>query len=144
MHARLRVKLKALAAESRIIRGEEKRARKGWRRLAQKQIAPDAQAVLHAEFDNLHRHRTFDVRVESRATLLAYAFLRGKPYATAETAGARKPPIDRVANIALRFSGDGGPASIKILADETLAKVRLWMGRLPEAEVAEAAEAVAS
>jgi hypothetical protein len=123
------VKLKALAAEARIIRGEEHRARKGWRRLAKKQIGPDAQAALHAEFDSLHRHRTYDVRTESRATLLAYAFLRRRPYARTE-ASSRKVPLDRVANIALRFS------DARVLA-EVIEAVRLWTGQAPEAEAAE-------
>ncbi|HEY1878483.1 MAG TPA: hypothetical protein VGG68_00975 [Caulobacteraceae bacterium] len=137
MYAKLRVKLKALAAEARIIRGEEHRARKGWRRLAKKQIGANAMVALHAEFDSLHRHRTYDVRTESRATLLAYAFLRKRPYELTETAGARKAPIDRVANIALRFSEER--ALSKVMAD-----VRLWMGRLPEVEAAAAAAEAAS
>jgi len=34
---------------------------------------------------SLHRHRTWDVRNEQRATFLARAFLQGKPYKTIES-----------------------------------------------------------
>jgi hypothetical protein len=124
MHAKLRVKLKSLAAEARIIRHEEGRARKTWRRLAEKQIALDARAALHAEYDSMHHHRTAILRRDVRATGLAYAFLRGVPYLKVEQPPeARKPapgpddaprralrptrrvPVADVANIAFRFTG---------------------------------------
>lgn len=54
----LRVKLKSLAEEARIIRREERRTN----------------GVLRAE---LHMHRIGIVRYESRATHLAYGFIRG-------------------------------------------------------------------
>lgn len=56
----LRVKIKSLAEEARIIRQEEKRAG-------------------HPYCHGLRDHRVSVVRFESRATLLAYAHLRGKP-----------------------------------------------------------------
>ena len=55
----LKVKIKSLAAESRIIRQEEYRSK----------------GELRGE---LHNHRVTVVRNESRATHLAYDFLRGK------------------------------------------------------------------
>ena len=54
----LRVKLKSLAEEARIIRREEQRTH----------------GALRAE---LHQHRIGVVRNESRATHLAYGFIRG-------------------------------------------------------------------
>ncbi len=56
----LRVKIKSLAAEARIIRKEERRAGGGY---------------IQQE---LWLHRTRDVRGEARATLLAYGFIRGR------------------------------------------------------------------
>lgn len=54
----LRVKLKSLAEEARIIRREELRA--------------------HGEIrEELYRHRIDTVRAEARATHLAYGFIRG-------------------------------------------------------------------
>lgn len=63
----LKVKIKSLAAEAGIIRLEERRARKC--------------DQLRCE---LHEHRVKDVRREQRHSLLAYAFLRGVPYAKVE------------------------------------------------------------
>ena len=55
----LKVKIKSLSEESKIIRLEEKKSRD--------------------ELQNrLHYHRTQDVRNESRAAQIAYAYLRGK------------------------------------------------------------------
>ena len=65
----LRVKLKSLAAEAKIIRAEEERARK--------------RGDFHL-VNELHDHRVFVVRRQTRATLLAYQFLRGVPYAKVE------------------------------------------------------------
>jgi hypothetical protein len=63
----LKVKIKSLAEEARIIRLEEARSEPG----SQQQI-------------ELHAHRVHDVRREQRASLLAYAFLRGVPLAAVE------------------------------------------------------------
>jgi hypothetical protein len=121
MHAKLRCKLKSLAAEARIIRFEEQRARKGWRRLALKQIAPDTQIALHGEYDGLHRHRTHDLRIETRAALLAYAYLRGRDYRAVENAtNGRRPPVARIANIVNRFGG--------VIPETTMDTIRDWLG----------------
>jgi hypothetical protein len=65
----LRVKIKSLAEEARIIRHEEHRASAYHR------------GLLCAK---LRDHRVKEVRPEARAALLAYAFLRGRPYTTVE------------------------------------------------------------
>lgn len=64
--AMLRVKLKSLAAEARIIRHEE-------RRYAGTALQPE-----------LWLHRTRDVRAEARATHLAYGFIRGRTFGQME------------------------------------------------------------
>lgn len=64
----LKIKLKSLAAEARIIRQEEMKARFSKR--------PEVQD-LRAQ---MHEHRVKDIREEARATLLAYSFIRGKKY----------------------------------------------------------------
>lgn len=72
----LRVKLKSLAEEARIIRLEERRANG------------------HRNFDlqqNLREHRIRIVRREARATLLAYQYLRGLPFASCES---KAPTLD--------------------------------------------------
>lgn len=65
----LKVKIKSLAEEARIIRKEELRAR-GYDELR----------------EQLYLHRIHDVRDESRATQLAYAYLRGREYGACEHA----------------------------------------------------------
>lgn len=67
--AMLKVKIKSLAAESKIIRSECKKHRN---------------ARFGVIADELYTHRTWNVRRESRATNLAYAFIRGKDYKTVE------------------------------------------------------------
>jgi hypothetical protein len=61
----LKVKIKSLAEESRIIHKEELRSRGDLRFL-------------------LRHHRVHDVRHECRATLIAYNFLRGIAYSRTE------------------------------------------------------------
>lgn len=75
----LRVKIKSLAVEARIIRTEERKAK-----------ARGERALL----DGLHTHRIFDVRIAARRTLLAYGYLRGKSYRE----------IERVCNTPLHSS----------------------------------------
>jgi len=69
----LKVKVKSLAAEAKIIRKEEKRCKNSSLR------------------NGLYRHRIDVVRYESRHTNLAYGFLRGRTYSQIES-GAKKPP----------------------------------------------------
>lgn len=73
---KLKVKIKHLAEEARIIRAEERKANK------------------LGEYDlqnSLHLHRTGKLRREARATLLAYQFLRGIPYAACEPSAKTLP-----------------------------------------------------
>lgn len=73
----LRVKLKSLAEEARIIHIEEKRAN----------------FTRDFELQNqLREHRLSIVRNESRKTLLAYQFLRGVPYSAVERPNSK--PVD--------------------------------------------------
>jgi hypothetical protein len=79
----LKVKLKSLAEESRIIRNEEKRCGK---RLSQIRAKVVAAAGQEREFlaptenlrEELYLHRIHDVRDEARATHIAYGYLRGR------------------------------------------------------------------
>lgn len=69
----LRVKVKSLAEEARIIRREERRARFG---------------DLRGE---LHWHRISDVRLEARATHIAYGLVKGLPIERIEKPRAERP-----------------------------------------------------
>lgn len=107
----LKVKIKSLAAEARIIRLEEQKA------LGRKKPDP----VLYL---SLRYHRTKDVRGEQRASLLAYAFVRGKAYAAAEKPAATNPPdMVRVKKLIEKFGGQ--PYQPYKVADEELTAWRV-------------------
>jgi len=88
----LKVKIKSLAAEARIIRHEEHRARKY-----------DVDGAPSLLFWGLRSHRTCDVRREARASLLAYGFLRGRTYALMEAKSYDDPPMSRVAELVKKY-----------------------------------------
>ena len=73
----LKVKIKSLAAESKMIRLEEKKTR-------------DTFLKSH-----LQSHRIWDVRRESRAAQLAYAYLRGHPLSVVEGKAHRDFRVDK-------------------------------------------------
>jgi len=81
----LKVKIKSLAEEARIIRKEEKR---------------EANKYHKRE---LRDHRIGTVRDEARAAQLAYAFLRGKPYYTLEAKVHSEPNWKRVKDLVVKY-----------------------------------------
>lgn len=84
----LKVKVKSLAEEARIIRKEEKKT-VGYRR------------------ERLYLHRILDVRMEARASQIAYACLRGVHYEKVEPNPEKgywwEQAIKRARKIALNF-----------------------------------------
>lgn len=81
----LKVKVKSLAAEARIIRHEERGS--------------------HGQLRNdLHSHRVHVVRREARATLLAYGYARGKTYASMERSPRSVPDWDKVERMIKKYS----------------------------------------
>jgi hypothetical protein len=85
----LKVKVKSLAAESKIIRLEESRAK-----------TPEARA-------SLHQHRVGIVRLAARNTLLAYGYLRGRSYRQLEASCERPPDWSVVEKMVMKY---GPPA----------------------------------
>lgn len=97
----LKVKLMSLAAEAKIIRREEQRAKRGYRWaklernfLLQENEARDGEKVKEVEekgrqytstFWSLRNHRKGVVAEAARSALLAYGFLRGRPYSALES-----------------------------------------------------------
>lgn len=104
----LKVKIKSLAAEAKIIRLEERRAGKD--------------EVLRA---SLRTHRIRDVRREQRASLLAYGFLRGRSLASIE----RNPKVmhswSRVSQLVRKF-GTVSPVTADLDAQNV--KLNEWIG----------------
>lgn len=74
----LRVKRKTLAAEVRAIRLEELRAKKHYRRAAEKQS--DTKTEFLATRESLYHHRKNVVCKEARIAHLANGYLRGMAY----------------------------------------------------------------
>lgn len=89
----LKIRIKSLAAEARIIRLEEHRAKaKG----------------QSSKLQHLYTHRFGVVRREARASLLAYAYLRGRAYGSVEQnkhAWSWKKVIVKVSRIVGHFGG---------------------------------------
>lgn len=86
----LRVKLKSLAEEARIIRREERRT---W-------------GVLR---DELHLHRVTVVRHEARCTHLAYGLIRGRTLQQMERRDTLDPGCKSKVEAMLKKYGSGAP-----------------------------------
>lgn len=123
MTYQLKIKIKSLAAEARIIRHEERKAKasKLWHRT--RQHKEDADRYWWVQID-LHHHRTFDVRRASRAALLAYAFLRNRPYKTVEQKAHSLPgwwasyPWVPAQKLITKYGNGRAPAQGNNLSDE--------------------------
>lgn len=84
-HIQLKVKIKSLAAESKIIRQE---------------ILKSKDAGLTS---SLQGHKIMVVRPEARHSLLAYAFLKGKSYSEVERSARESPDWVKVAKLVEKF-----------------------------------------
>jgi hypothetical protein len=84
MSIELKIKFNSLQAEAYIIRNEERKLRK---RIEKKKLRTDQPVAEFGElstFNSIKLHRKWNVRNEQRATHLARAFLKGKPYKEVE------------------------------------------------------------
>lgn len=155
MNVYLKIKLKSLAAEATMIRKEERRqnigtrGRKRIRRLLAGKVRPykdSNETITRTEaerkrllwrlkpptekamkaFWGLRHHRIEVVRVEYRATLLAYGFLRGRPYIMLEPNAKTQPNWSKVEDMVRRY-GD---------APGRMPALELWMlaGKPKEAD----------
>lgn len=95
VRAKFRVKIRSLADEARIIRHEERKASK---------LRSDVRDITR---NSLHSHRVTVVRDEARATLLAYALLRGVPYKVVEPKTAKELPMAAIQRIVKSLGGWG-------------------------------------
>lgn len=78
----LKIKIKSLADEARIIRAEEHKLKIGGFGPDENRHPKDVSRL--AEYNETREHRVNGLRKEARASLLAYAYLRGKPYRSVE------------------------------------------------------------
>ena len=79
MSVELKIKSKHLALEPAIIRKEEQKLLK---QIRSSKCNDTAEAFR--KFESLYLHRVRDVRYEARATLLARAYIEGRPYSSIE------------------------------------------------------------
>jgi hypothetical protein len=83
MSVELKVKVKSLAEEARIIRKEEHKAKRSKRWHAERQQTEQAEKYARLR-NSLYEHRLDVVRFECRAAELARAFIKGTPYRKVE------------------------------------------------------------
>jgi len=106
----LKVKIKSLAAEARVIRLEERRCGRD-----------DAARC------SLHEHRVGIVRNEQRLSLLAYAFLRGRPLSAVEAKSFAPPDWTRVGKLVEKFGTTEG----RSMREAQAAAFKEWMASPP-------------
>lgn len=109
----LKVKIKSLAEEARIIRKEEKRS-KGDKR------------------EGLYFHRIRVVRREARHSLLAYGFIRGRKYRQIEATCKTPPDWSEVQRMVLKYGVEGYRKGFwlrvnkKVAEEELLKRFEEW------------------
>lgn len=120
----LKIKLKSLMEEVKIIRHEEDKLKPAIRK------GSEGAAKMVNE---MAHHRRWDLRRESRATLLAYGFIRGRSYDQIEPNAGYEPPgyvkqrVVRVAKMVHKY-GNYPPAT-EVGVQQTLGPVICaWMG----------------
>lgn len=131
MHIYLKIKIKSLAAEATMIHREERRQNPGHRaRVRARRFldektrinkAVDARSLTISQakralrkpsettlktFWGLRHHRQYDVRSESRASHVAYGFLRGLDYKQIEGTAKSSPNWSRVEDLVKKYGED--------------------------------------
>jgi hypothetical protein len=86
MCTELKIKSKHLALEPQVIRHEEDKLKGQIKYLGRKDddVSYRSRIFTQLKLDSLIAHRRWNVRNEARATDLARAYLKGKPYLTVE------------------------------------------------------------
>jgi len=103
----LKIKIKTLAAEARIIRKEERKALEAGR-LALKRVADGRGATpssWYSTYAGLHEHRRGIVRSTARLNNIAYGFLRGHAYSEIEQKTLTQVDLSAVWKLVKRFGG---------------------------------------
>lgn len=117
----LKVKVKSLAEEARIIRREEHAAKRQYRWAKNQQGAEEIYTEAHNTFWGLRHHRTYDVRNEARAAHIAYGYLRGLEYSMIETPEVPLNPNGFMCDRIVKLVNKYGKKSI------TNANLETWM-----------------
>lgn len=104
----LKIKIKSLAAEARMIRHEELKFIHHPSRHNTSGLIVDGSHPTRAA---LYHHRVDVVRAESRAALLAYGYLRGRTYAQMEAKATTPPDWANVTRLVSKY-GDRVKAQV--------------------------------
>jgi hypothetical protein len=121
--AYLKVKIKSLAEEARIIREEER-----------KPHADINEFGYSAKRTGLYNHRVGTVRREARAALLAYGFIRGRKYRQIEVKNNTEPDWEAVQRMVVKYGLQGYRWKIWSRADQKATEKELierftdWVG----------------
>jgi len=118
----LKIKVKCLAAEAKFIRKEERECKtlkvevpvkdRDGKVLRMKTIRK-LKARKVEMFNALRNHRIGVVRKEARNTLIAYAFVRNKPYTTTAPKDKRLVDVESVRRMTRKY----GPADLQYLSN---------------------------
>lgn len=123
----LKIKIRSLAEEARIIRAYEHKLIKQARNCHRKELLEE-EATTRRLFSNIHAHRTIIIRDEARASQLVAAFAKGKySYKEIEPFSRTDPKWDKADAILARFTSFAEK-------NEAARLFREWSGRLRKAE----------
>lgn len=95
----MRIKVKSLAAESAIIKKDEK----AYLNAARKHKDPYRKGKAFGVYEALSEHRRHVVRRAARETLLAYGYLRGRDYRRIESKAHHHPRWESVYAMVKRY-----------------------------------------
>lgn len=123
---KLKIKSKHLSEEAHIIKHEEHKlkkqvawARNNYKSVGNNEVYPTEKDDNHKTLMSLKLHRTWDVRIENRATFLARAYIANKPYGSVES--KREPSkehtfqifvLPRVVNMVAKYGCEKVPLTI--------------------------------
>lgn len=119
----LKVKIKSLAAEAKIIRQMANKPRMVREEGLSVKVPCGFYYSSEMRFD-LHSHRRFDVRREARSAQLAYGFLRSKSYRSMEEKCWDAPDETRIVEIAVKFG--------KLDKKQAAASIKEWLSASDE------------
>ena len=105
---KLKIKLKSLAAEAKIIRFHERKI-KPYIKEGDNNIKPE-DVIARADYERgvLRGHRIYLVRKEARDSHIAYGYLRNKAYKQIENSTDNPPNIKNITKIINKFQGYWG------------------------------------
>ena len=102
--AQLKIKIKSLAAEARIIRKEELKRKGKW----------------SADASDLTAHRRYVLRPEARSAHIAYGLIRGREYYEMEPTHITEPDWNRVKSLVKKYGTRSDECRLVELLDNML------------------------